>query len=87
MAICGCCASDDEGEVFKPRSKRWCTDVLCLLFLCIARLVPFIFLYHHRYPNPNPNPNPNPKLNSNQVCLALQAFDAERHNVEAALKP
>lgn len=36
MAVCGCCASDDKGEVFKPRNKRWCTDVLCLIFLVIA---------------------------------------------------
>ena len=36
MAICGCCASSDKGEVFKPRNKRWCTDVLCLIFLFIA---------------------------------------------------
>ena len=36
MAVCGCCASGDKGEVFKPRNKRWCTDVLCLIFLVIA---------------------------------------------------
>jgi len=35
MGLCGCCSSA-EGEVFKPRNKRWCTDVLCLIFLVVA---------------------------------------------------
>ena len=36
MGACGCCAKDGTGEVFKPRKKRWCTDVLCLLLLVAA---------------------------------------------------
>ena len=36
MGLCGCCGSKDEGEVFKPNRKRWCADVLCLIFLFIA---------------------------------------------------
>ena len=35
MGLCGCCTKD-EGEVFKPNRKRWCTDVLCLIFLSLA---------------------------------------------------
>ena len=35
---CGCCKKKKKGEsdVFKPRSKRWCTDVLCLALFCAA---------------------------------------------------
>ena len=32
----GCCSEKDKGEVFKPRRKRWCTDVICLLLLIAA---------------------------------------------------
>uniref|UniRef100_A0A7S4F3X7 Choline transporter-like protein n=1 Tax=Chrysotila carterae TaxID=13221 RepID=A0A7S4F3X7_CHRCT len=28
---CGCCRGPPEGEVFKPRSRRGCTDILCLV--------------------------------------------------------
>ena len=36
MGACGCCTEKGTGEVFKPRNKRWCTDVLCLLLLVLA---------------------------------------------------
>jgi len=37
---CSCCGVADAHEVFKPRRKRWCTDIACLV-LFVAALVYF----------------------------------------------
>lgn len=43
MAGCGCCGGKPEGEVFKPRRQRWCTDVICLvLFIACFGSVGFV---------------------------------------------
>ena len=34
--VCGCCADERKGELFKPHRDRGCTDVLCLLLLIAA---------------------------------------------------
>jgi len=34
--LCGCCADERKGELFKPHRDRGCTDVLCLLLLIAA---------------------------------------------------
>ena len=34
--VCGCCAEERKGELFKRHRDRGCTDVLCLLLLIAA---------------------------------------------------
>jgi hypothetical protein len=43
----GCCScqGEDASEVFKPRRKRWCTDIICLaLFLAFCGYAGFFFV-------------------------------------------
>jgi hypothetical protein len=44
MSCCSC-HGKDASEVFKPRRKRWCTDIICLaLFLAFCSGAGFFFL-------------------------------------------
>ena len=36
MGGCSCCKDELAGQVYTPRKQRWCTDLICLLFLLMT---------------------------------------------------